>query len=114
MLVNINDSLLLSGWGAGALTLCVGFLLGAFYFIGLWFTVRQLDSSQYVAPLFLLSLLFRTAVVVLGFYFLLGNDWQTLLLGLIGFMLVRFFATRYVSNMTFDTSHLLEKKSDAS
>tara|TARA_R110001583_G_scaffold67245_1_gene192458 strand:- start:1836 stop:2189 length:354 start_codon:yes stop_codon:yes gene_type:complete len=114
MLNNLNDGLLVSSWSGSVLALFIGVLLGAFYFMGLWWTVRQLNSSKSVAPVFLLSLLFRTAVVVLGFYILLGNDWQQLLLGLIGFMLVRFFATRYVSNMTFDTSHLLEKNSDAS
>lgn len=104
MLGNVSDSLF---------ALFVGISLAAFYFTGLWWTVRQLGSSRNVAPVFLLSLLLRTAVVVLGFYGLLGDDWQALLLGLIGFMLVRFFATRYVSNMSFDPSHLLEKKSDA-
>jgi F1F0 ATPase subunit 2 len=114
MLINLNDGLMISGWSSSVLALFIGVLLGVFYFLGLWWTVRQLNSSQNIAPVFLLSMLFRTAVVVLGFYILLGNDWQQLLLGLIGFMLVRFFATRYVSNMTLDASHLLEKKSDAS
>jgi F1F0 ATPase subunit 2 len=102
MLIDLSSNLFPSNvWASSTLALLVGMLLGAFYFAGLWWTVRQLDSNRNVAPVFLLSMLFRTAFVVLGFYVLLGNDWRQLLLGLIGFMLVRFCSTRYISGVTF-------------
>jgi len=94
MLINFGDNLLASG----AFAVSIGVLLGAFYFIGLWWTVRRLNSSRNVAPLFLLSLLFRIGVVVAGFYAFLSNDWRQLLLGLFGFIVMRVFVTRFIKS----------------
>lgn len=73
-----------------------GALLGVFYFGGLWWTVRKLISTQYPSSLFLLSVLFRTSFVVVGFYLILGDNWLRLIVGLLGFMLVRILATRHI------------------
>ena len=74
--------------------LLAGALLGAFFFAGLWWTVRKMESSKHVALLFLSSMLLRTGIVVLGFYFILGDNWQRLLAGLLGFIIVRIIVTR--------------------
>ncbi len=71
-----------------------GALLGVFFFAGLWWTVRKLDSAKHAALLFLGSMLLRTGIVVLGFYFILGDNWQRLLVGLLGFVMVRIIVTR--------------------
>lgn len=71
-----------------------GALLGLFFFAGLWWTVRKLASSKHVALLFLSSMLLRTGIVVLGFYFILGDNWQRLLAGLLGFIIARIIITR--------------------
>lgn len=71
-----------------------GALLGVFFFAGLWWTVRKLDSAKHVALLFLGSMLLRTGIVVLGFYFILGDNWQRLVVGLLGFVMVRIIVTR--------------------
>lgn len=71
-----------------------GALLGVFFFAGLWWTVRKLDSSKQVTILFLGSMFLRTAVVILGFYFILGDDWKRLLAGLLGFVIARILVTR--------------------
>jgi F1F0 ATPase subunit 2 len=71
-----------------------GALLGVFFFAGLWWTVHKLASSKYVALLFLGSMLLRTGIVVLGFYFILGDNWQRLIAGLLGFVIVRLIVTR--------------------
>jgi len=71
-----------------------GALLGVFFFAGLWWTVRKLESTKQVALLFLGSMLLRTSVVVLGFYFILGDNWQRLLAGLLGFIIARIIVTR--------------------
>lgn len=94
MLINFGGNV----WASGAFAAFIGVLLGAFYFTGLWWTVRQLDSRRNVAPLFLLSLLLRMGVVVAGFYVFLSNDWRQLLLGLFGFMVMRVFVTRYIKS----------------
>ena len=73
-----------------------GMLLGLFFFVGLWWTVRKLDSTKHVALLFLGSLLIRTSIVVLGFYFILGDDWQRLVVGLFGFVIARIIVTRFI------------------
>lgn len=73
-----------------------GALLGLFFFAGLWWTVRQLGSSQYVALLFLCSMLVRTAVVLVGFYYIVGDNWQHLLAGLFGFVMMRLLTIQYI------------------
>jgi F1F0 ATPase subunit 2 len=80
----------------GFLALLTGAILGVFYFAGLWWTVRQLGSSQYVALLFMFSMLFRTSTVIVGFYFILGDNWLRLIAGLVGFIFVRLLATLYL------------------
>ena len=74
--------------------LLVGALLGVFFFAGLWWTVRKIESSKHVALLFLGSMLLRTGVVIIGFYFILGDNWQHLLAGLLGFIIARTIVTR--------------------
>lgn len=76
------------------LALLEGTLLGVFFFAGLWWTVRKIESSKHVALLFLGSMLLRTSVVILGFYFILGDNWQRLLAGLLGFIIARIIVTR--------------------
>jgi F1F0 ATPase subunit 2 len=73
----------------------VGILLGAFFFGGLWWTVRQSVASKHPALWFLVSLPLRTSMVVLGFYFILGDDWRKLLAGLLGFIVARLIALRF-------------------
>jgi len=71
-----------------------GALLGAFFFAGLWWTVRRGVSSGRAALWFLGSMVLRTCIVVLGFRLLLGGDWKTLLAGLAGFIAARVVVTR--------------------
>lgn len=99
------------------LSLSVGALFGLFYFAGLWWTVRQLASSRYVALLFLGSMLLRTSTIVVGFYFFLGDSWQKIVLGLIGFIVVRLLTTRFIllkqkSKSVKEQSLSLEHRSD--
>lgn len=85
-----------------------GMLLGLFFFVGLWWTVRKLDSTKQVALLFLGSLLIRTSIVVLGFYFILGDDWQRLVAGLFGFVIARIIVTRLIP-IAHPSNSLLQK-----
>jgi len=73
--------------------LLTGILLGLFFFMGLWWTVRRLASTKRVALWFVSSMLLRTAIVLLGFYFILGDSWQRLLAGLLGFICARLLVT---------------------
>lgn len=76
------------------LSLVAGLLLGAFFFGGLWWTVRKGVKSERVALWFFGSMLLRTGVVMLGFYLLLGDSWQRMLAGLFGFFIARLIVTR--------------------
>ena len=74
-------------------SLIAGLLLGAFFFGGLWWTVRKGVKSERVALWFFGSMLLRTGVVMLGFYLLLGDSWQRMLAGLLGFFIARLTVT---------------------
>ena len=72
-----------------ALALLVGALLGAFFFGGLWWTVRKAVTSEGPAIWFLGSLLLRTGVILAGFYFVSQNHWSRLVMCLLGFLIAR-------------------------
>jgi F1F0 ATPase subunit 2 len=72
-----------------ALALAAGMLLGALFFGGLWWTVRRGMASPSPALWFLCSLPTRLGVVLTGFYYVGGEDWQRWLPCLVGFMLAR-------------------------
>jgi F1F0 ATPase subunit 2 len=74
-------------WAAGA-------LLGALFFGGLWWTVRQGVSSPRPALWFLGSMLLRMSITLTGFYFIGRENWQRWLLCLCGFILARFVLQR--------------------
>lgn len=74
--------------------LLAGMMLGAIFFGGLWWTVRKGVSSKRPALWFFGSMLLRTCIVVLGFYFILGEDWRLLLAGLLGFIVARLIVMR--------------------
>lgn len=73
---------LLLAWAAG-----LG--LGLFYFGGLWLTIRRLPESKGPAALVLGSFVVRTALVLVGFYFVMGGRWERMLACLVGFMMAR-------------------------
>lgn len=91
------------------LALLEGALLGVFFFFGLWWTVRKLATSKQVALLFLTSMLLRSSVVVLGFYFILGDNWQKLVAGLTGFIIARIIVIRLTQNTHESVDMVTEK-----
>ncbi len=70
-----------------------GCVLGAIFFGGLWWTIRQALPSKQPAVWFLGSLLLRTAVVMAGFYVVAGGGWPRLVPCLIGFVVARLVVT---------------------
>jgi F1F0 ATPase subunit 2 len=71
-----------------------GLVLGAFFFGGLWWTVRRGLSSPRPALWFLGSLVVRTSVILAGFILVSGGHWDRLLACLLGFPLARLLVTR--------------------
>ena len=78
-----------------ALVLIAGMSLGALFFGGLWWTVQKGLSARQPALWFGSSLLLRSAIVLAGFYFVGGPDWQRLLVCLLGFLIARLIVTRW-------------------
>lgn len=84
----MNETLILILAGAAGLG------LGAIFFGGLWWTVREGVASPKPALWFLGSALLRTPITVAGFYFISGGQWQRLVACLVGFMAARLIVTR--------------------
>jgi F1F0 ATPase subunit 2 len=78
--------MLLVAWVAGT-------LLGAFFFGGLWWTIRKGISSDWAAAWFLGSLLLRMSITLVGFYVVYAGQWRRLALCLIGFVMARLLIT---------------------
>jgi F1F0 ATPase subunit 2 len=92
MRMEMNETLtLVLACGAGG-------VLGAMFFGGLWWTVRNGMSSRQPALLFLGSLLLRTGLVLAGFYFVSGGHLDRLLMCLPGFAIARFIFTRFAGS----------------
>jgi len=66
-----------------------GTSLGAFFFGGLWWTVRRGLSSRIPAVWFLGSLSVRTGVTVGGFFLISHGNWRHSLACLLGFLAAR-------------------------
>jgi F1F0 ATPase subunit 2 len=77
-----------------ALAWVAGVLLGAIFFGGLWWTVRKGVSSGQPALWFVGSLVLRTCLTLVGFYFVSGGHCERLLSCLLGFVMASVAATR--------------------
>jgi F1F0 ATPase subunit 2 len=71
-----------------------GLLLGAMFFGGLWWTVRNGLTSGQPAAWFLASMLLRTGIVLAGFYMAAQQGLGRLLLCLLGFVMARLLVTQ--------------------
>lgn len=77
-----------------------GFLLGAFYFGGLWLTLKRLTVVKNQALWMLGSLLIRNLLVAVGFYPVVLQGWQPTLICLVGFLVIRFILTQRIKVQT--------------
>ncbi len=71
------------------LDLLAGLVLGAFFFGGLWWTVRKVLLVKSPAGWFFGSMLLRMSVTLAGFYWVGRGDWERLLACLLGFIVAR-------------------------
>lgn len=93
--------------------LLAGFLLGAFFFGGLWWTVQKGLSSRRPALWFFGSLLLRTGVTVSGFYFASGGHLERLFMCLIGFFIMRRIVLRLTRLPEEESSQLTKEAGHA-
>ena len=81
--------------------LIAGVLLGSFYFVGLWWTVRSLPRARHPWFTYFGSLVARVLAVLAGFYLLLTiYGWQWLAVGMLGFVLARLLLVRLLARST--------------
>ena len=67
--------------------------IGAVFFGGLWWTIRQGMSSRQPALWFFGSMLLRMGIALVGFYVVSGTRWERLVSCLIGFVMARLAVT---------------------
>jgi F1F0 ATPase subunit 2 len=103
------DPLALSvAWLAGA-------GLGAFFFGGLWWTVRRLADARRPALLVLGSFVLRTGVALGGFYLVAtAGRWERILAYLLGFVTARLVVTRLTEASSLPRSPQPEEPHHAS
>jgi len=69
-----------------AFRLLAGVVLGAFFYLGLWLTVRALPDARHPVLLTLASFWIRTLVVLAGFLYLMQGHWQYAAICVLGFV----------------------------
>jgi F1F0 ATPase subunit 2 len=79
------------------LALLAGFLLGLFFFGGLWWTVHQGLKSQNPALWFFCSLMLRTGLTLAGVYFVSQGHWSPLAVCLFGFVIARVIVVKWLA-----------------
>ena len=93
-----------------ALAFIAGASLGAFFVGGLWWTVQKGVSSESPALWFFVSLLLRTGVVLVGFYFVAQAHWSRLAACLLGFLIARVIVVKRIARAPAEEHMLLQKE----
>jgi F1F0 ATPase subunit 2 len=73
-----------------------GIVLGAFFFAGLWFSVRKLNQAKRPGLVLAVSYMLRMITVIGGLFLLTDGDWRRLAAALTAFILVRMLMVRLV------------------
>ncbi len=77
------------------LVLITGLALGTIFFGGLWLTVKKALLSKKPALWFLGSLVVRTGLTIVGFYYIATGNWINMLICLVGFVIARFLVLSF-------------------
>lgn len=67
----------------------IGFAVGIVYFQGLWLTLNRYSGQKHLGSKLLVSFLIRLTLAIGVFYYFMQDDWQRLILLLIGFLIAR-------------------------
>lgn len=94
--------------------LIAGVLLGGFFFGGLWWTVKKGLLSKQPALWLISSLVLRTGIVLSGFYFVMHDHWERLLVCITGFVIARFIVMRLTDAQDDPRKNLKKEVSHAS
>ena len=83
-----GKTMTLETWQIAA-SFIAGGLIGAFYFGGLWLTVKRIPASGNPHLLLVSSFFLRMAVTLTAFYALISWGWQAMAAALLGVLLIR-------------------------
>ncbi|MBC7659473.1 MAG: hypothetical protein H7249_07165 [Chitinophagaceae bacterium] len=95
-----------------SLSMALGFLLGIFFFGGLWWTIQIVMGGRRSAIWFLGSYLLRTTFALGGFYLIGSGQWQQLVSSMVGFLAARFAMKSLVFNY-WPSLFMIRENSDA-
>jgi F1F0 ATPase subunit 2 len=90
-----------------------GFLFGAIFFAGLWWTVQEGTPSKKPTRRFLSSLMLRIIFCLAGFYFASGSHWDRLLMCLFGFFIVRCIVMKLIRLPEEESNQLTQEANHA-
>jgi len=76
-----------------SLAFAAGLVLGALFFVGLWWTVTRCLTARRPALWLLGSLLVRTAALLAGFYWVSDGSWRRLVACGLGFVSAKLLVT---------------------
>jgi len=91
-----------------------GAALGILFFGGLWLTVKKTVTIKNPAILLLGSMLLRTGITLVGFYYISQGHWQRLLICLAGFISARLFVIHFTKLIEAKQMHLNKEDSHES
>ncbi len=77
-----------------ALAVVTGILLGVIFFGGLWWTIHKGVESKRPGLWFFGSLLLRTGIALVGFYFIGNGHWERMMVCLLGFVMARIIVNK--------------------
>lgn len=93
------------------LSVGAGVFLGAFFFGGLWWTIKKGVLSDHSAFLFIASIIIRTCVVLVGFYFVSRGHWERFLGCLVGFIIAKIIVM-WLTNLSVEKDKQSAKESN--
>lgn len=77
------------------LAFAAGAVLGILFFGGLWLTVRQAVTAKLPALWVMVSFFLRIGLTLTGLYYIGADNWQRLIIALLGFLAARLAITQY-------------------
>ena len=95
------------------LSLTTGGLLGAIFFGGLWWSIRQLTSADRPALWFVGCFFLRTSITLAGFVLVASGRWERFLACLVGFVTARLIVTWSTGTPRVDQACLLQEVTHA-
>ena len=86
-----------------------GIPIGAFFFGGLWWTVKKGVTSRKPVLWFFGSLMIRIGVTIAGFYVMANGHWERAVACLAGFLIARSIVMRITKPTSANQVHLAKE-----